>query len=478
MIQAWNQKSKALLVALFTFILLVATGCSATSTTEKEVTKKEKKEVIVQTLVEEDVVYASFKDAVKYMDGKYEVDGDAITATIKKDTIKANAKKKEATVNETNVQMEVAPKVKDDEVYVPISFLNEVLDARVMYEEEAKKVSIQTELPLEFTEAFRVTYLKGGLKKVVDAEKRTLILVPEGKEVPKEYAKETVITIPVKNTLLGSTTQASLLRPMGDFSSITSVTTKADQWNIEEIKTGLENGSIAYVGENNAPDYEAITKLQPELTFLYTGPTGLQDMAKKLDELNLNYAVDNEYLEEDPFGRMEWMKFLATFYDKEDEVSVYFDEAVKRVEDMEKKIEGKKKPKVAWGIVYDGEAYVPAADSYVATMIERAGGEYLFQDVKTDNGKISIEEFYAQSKDADVLIYSSMHSYSPTLESIVEATPILEKLDVVKEKNVWCFHPDYWQSIDKTDELIIDLVEIFHPGTTNEEVKHYIHYTE
>lgn len=52
------------------------------------------------------------------------------------------------------------------------------------------------------------------------------------------------------------------------------------------------------------------------------------------------------------------------------------------------------------------------SNDYVPKMIDIAGGEYVFQNLKgEDNAASSVnmqmEEFYAQAKDADYLVYNS-----------------------------------------------------------------------
>lgn len=215
------------------------------------------------------------------------------------------------------------------------------------------------------------------------------------------------------------------------------------------------------------------------MAFVYSGTYGLHPMMKKFDELKIKYAINNEYLEEDPFGRMEWIKFIAAFYDKEDLAEKYFDDAVKKAEKTTKKIANDKKPKVAWGMVYKGKVYVPKPDSYVGKMIDMADGDYVFKNEKIINGTVTLEEFYAKAKDADILIYSSLNQNSPTLKSVIDQAPILEKIKPVTDKKVWCFNPDYYQSVDKTDELITDLAAIFHSDMyKGYNVKHYIKYTK
>ncbi|MBE6064233.1 ABC transporter substrate-binding protein [Clostridium cochlearium] len=342
-----------------------------------------------------------------------------------------------------------------------------------------KSAKAGKEMTLKYSKGFSIKYIDDGIKKVTDGDNRTLILVSKGKEVPEEYKNEIIINTPIDNVLLGSTIHGCLLRAINEIPSVTAVTTKQDQWQASEVAEAMKKGNIKYVGQNKSPDYEMISKLKPSMSFLYSGPSGLQPMMQKFDELKLNYATCNGYLEEHPLGRMEWIKFIAAFYDKEDVAEEYFDKAVKKVEETSKKVANEKKPKVAWGMISKGKVYAPKPGSYVAKMIEMAGGDYVFKDEKMSNGTVTLEEFHAKSKDADILIYSSLNQYSPTLKSVIEQAPILEKIKPVVDKRVWCFHPNYYQSVDKTDELITDLAAIFHPDLYKDyDVTHYIKYTE
>ncbi|MEG2288679.1 MAG: ABC transporter substrate-binding protein [Clostridium sp.] len=477
-----NNLFKKLVSLVFVLVVVLTTvlGCSNSKkspTGDADVNKENNSEIA--TLVENEKVFLSFKDLVSRVGGEFTFDGDKAVAKCGKDNIEVYKDKKEASLNSKNIVLKESPKVKDGELYVPITFADETIDAKISYNKETNNIDVKTEVKIDYSKSFSVNYLKGGLKKVVDGDKRTLVLVPKGKEVPGEYKNEIVISTPIDNVLLGSTTQACHIRALDLVDSVKGVTTEMDQWRIPEIKEAMENGKIEYVGKNDAPDYEKITTLKPSLAITYSGPSGLRDMMQKLDEVEINYAVCNEYLEENPLGRMEWIKFIGAFYDKEEEATEYFNNTVAKLDEMKSKISGVEKPKVSWGMISKGKVYVPEPDSYVAKMIEMAGGEYVFKEKNIGGGNISLEDFYAKSKEADVLIYSSMNQYSPTLKSVVEQAPILEDIKAVQNKTVWCFHPDYYQSIDKTDELIIDLAAMFHSDIYKDyEVKHYINYKE
>lgn len=329
---------------------------------------------------------------------------------------------------------------------------------------------------LKYAKGFSIEYLEDGIKKVIDGENRTLILVPEGKTVPDKYKNEIVINTPIKSVFIASTNQACSLRIINELDSITAVNTKEEDWQIPEVKEGIKSGKITFLGDGKIPDYEKLAAVKPDLTIVYTGQSGQQELIAKLQELKLNYVVDNSYLEENPYGRMEWAKLIATFYNKEKEVESHLDKVVKNVEQTGKKLDMSKKPKIVWASVFGGQVYVPKEDSYAAKMIEMAGGENVLKGMDVGDGTISLEQLYDKAKDADIFMYSSTSNYSPNLKSILDQAPLLKDLNCIKKGNLWVLNEDYYQSVDKMDEVIIDLMEVFHSGKTGEKVRHFVNY--
>ncbi len=339
------------------------------------------------------------------------------------------------------------------------------------------QVSSGKKLELKYASGFSVEDLEDGIKKVIDGDNRELILIPKKIKIPARYKNSNIVRTPVDNVLIASTTQACSLRTIDELDSIKAVTTEEQYWTIKEIKDLMKNGKIHYVGSNLAPDYEKIVDLNPDLTIVSSGLSEADTkFIDKLKELGLNYVVDNEYKEQNPFGRMEWTSLIAAFYDKEDIATSELDKTVQRIEEVSNKVKNKTKPKVVWASVYEGNAYIAPKDSYVDNMIKIAGGINACASIDSNEGRVSIEQLHEVAKDADIFVYSSSSDYAPNLDSIKSSAPMLADLDVVKNGNLWVFAPDYYQSVDKTDELIVDLVEMFHPGTTGEKIKHYINY--
>jgi len=330
---------------------------------------------------------------------------------------------------------------------------------------------------LKYATKFKIENLADDCKKVTDGEGRELLLVPRGQEVPSMYRELPVINTPVEQVVVLSATQAALLRPLDELGSIIAVTTEKEHWYIDEVKEGLESGKVQLVGSGMGPvDYDKIVALKPDVVFMSTASAEDLEKLRKLEELKIPVAVDNEWLENDPLGRMEWVKFLAAFYGKGEKADDIFNNAVKKTEEIGKKVaEAKAQPKVLWGMIWEGKVYVPGGDSYVAKMIELAGGDYLFEDKKGE-GTITLEEFYARGEEADIYISSTLPNYGVTsIAKIIEQGKVLADLKTIKEGKVWCFQPWFYQVLDKTDEMITDLAAIFHPELfPNAELKQFM----
>ena len=120
-----------------------------------------------------------------------------------------------------------------------------------------------------------------------------------------------------------------------------------------------------------------------------------------------------------------------------------------------------------FSITSNGLATVRKGNDYVARMIEMAGGDYVFADL-TDNGNnlatvnLSLENFYAGAKDADVLIYNStIEGEVDSLAALLEKCPLLADCKAVQQGNVWCTAQSLFQQSMELPDLILDMNRVF-----------------
>ena len=317
---------------------------------------------------------------------------------------------------------------------------------------------------------FSIELLEDGIKKVIDGEGRELILVPkEMEEVPAEYTDSIVIRTPVENAVFLSSTQVCTFRAVDDsaiIEAIAGVSGGVDEWaGIPAIKEGLENGSIVDIGgaSMGEPDYELIQSLNPDIVFLYTGSNPQTNQIAKFEELGINYAVDNEYMESNYLARMEWMRFILTFFNADEQVNEVMNNAQKVVDEVKSKIEGLEKPKVAVFSVYDGAVYGTSDNSWVGTMLTDMGGINAFSGMP--EGTLTMEAAFECIQDADVIIYTSTPAYCNGMEGVMEAFPQLSECKAYENDRVYQYGESFWIGIDQSEIMAADLAAAIYPDT-------------
>lgn len=317
---------------------------------------------------------------------------------------------------------------------------------------------------------FSIELLEDGIKKVIDGEGRELILVPkEMEEVPAEYTDSIVIRTPVENAVFLSSTQVCTFRAVDDsaiIEAIAGVSGGVDEWaGIPAIKEGLENGSIVDIGgaSMGEPDYELIQSLNPDIVFLYTGSNPQTNQIAKFEELGINYAVDNEYMESNYLARMEWMRFILTFFNADEQVNEVMNNAQKVVDEVKSKIEGLEKPKVAVFSVYDGAVYGTSDNSWVGTMLSDMGGINAFSGMP--EGTLTMEAAFECIQDADVIIYTSTPAYCNGMEGVMEAFPQLSECKAYENDRVYQYGESFWLGIDQSEIMAADLAAAIYPDT-------------
>ena len=346
--------------------------------------------------------------------------------------------------------------------------------------EEAPATEETGEIETYYNPNFKIEVLSDGIKKVTDGDGRELVLVPKTLEaIPAEYSESLVVRTPVENAVFLSATQVCTFRTVDDkeiVDAIGGVEGGAESWaHVPVIAEGLANGSIADVGGDGMgePNYEVIQSLNPEIVFVYSGEYGQLNQIAKFDELGIPYAVDNEYMESDYMAKMEWMRFILTFFNADDKAQAAMSAAKTAVEQAKAAVEGKEKPTVAVFMSFDGVIYHTGDSSWVGALISDMGGVNAFSGLP-DYG-ITYEEAFERAREADIIVYSSTASYTPGLEGVISEFPQLTECKAYENNRVYQYADAFWNSIDQTDILACDFAEVLYPEVfADRELTYYI----
>ena len=328
---------------------------------------------------------------------------------------------------------------------------------------EIKGLTFDHSMELTYAEQFSVDYYKDGYALITIAEEGQFLVVPEGKEAPEDLdPKIAVIQKPVENIYLVATSAMNLFCALDALDHISLSGTDADGWYIEEAKKALENGSISFAGKYSAPDYELILdkkcSLAVESTMIYHTP----EVKEKLEQFGIPVLVEHSSYESHPLGRTEWLKLYAVLLDKEKEAEQLFQQQAEKLEKIQDSRNTGKT--VAFFYINSvGAANVRKSNDYVAKMIDRAGGEYIFRDLGEKDNALStmnmqMEEFYASAKDADYIIYNSTIDGELTdISQLLAKSSLLGDFKAVKDGNVWCTEQNLFQETLELGTMIEDI---------------------
>ena len=319
---------------------------------------------------------------------------------------------------------------------------------------------------LAYADQFAIYRYEGGYSLIDMVNSDRILVVPEGGTVPEKLDSDIVpVQQPLDKIYLAATSAMALFEAVDGVDAISYVGSR--HWYTDGAAAALERGDFVYAGKYNAPDYEQLVgggcRLAIESTMILHNP----EVKEKLIELGIPTIVERSSYENHPLGRTEWVKVYGELLGRRDEAEAAFEQQVELIRALEG-LESTGKTVAFFYVSTGGNAVTYKTDGYVPAMIRLAGAEYNFTDLgRDDESKLStvgmsMEEFYAAARDADVAIYNcSIAAQLHTLQDLLDLSPVLEDLKAVQEGNVWCTTESMFQQTDKMGSIIAEMNAIF-----------------
>lgn len=333
-------------------------------------------------------------------------------------------------------------------------------------------LTIENRYPLDYAQQFTVDECAGGYSLITIDGSRYLV-VPEGAAVPAELDGDIVVLQqPIENIYLVSSSAMDPIISIGGLGAVALSGTQAENWYLDAARTAMEQGQIVYAGKYSAPDYETILAADCGLTIENTMIYHTPEVKEQLEKFGVPVLVERSSYESGPLARMEWVKLYGILLGKTNEAERVFADAEQRIAPLADKAPTGKTV-AFFSITSNNLATVRKGGDYVAEMIKMAGGSYAFADL-TDSGNnlatvnISLEDFYAGAKDADVLIYNStIEGELRSIDELIAKCPMLADFKAVQSGNVWCTAQSLFQQSMELPDLILDMNKVFTEGTPN-----------
>ena len=323
--------------------------------------------------------------------------------------------------------------------------------------------------PVRCATEFSITQLMDGYELITVPATGKLLLVPEGMGKPVGLPDDVIVLYrPVDRIYLAATSAMDFFRALDGVASVRFSGTKADGWAIDEAKDAMERGDMLFAGKYNAPDYELLLKercdLALESTMIYHSPA----ISEKLTGYGIPVLIERSSYEQDPLGRMEWIKVYGAILGREDEAEALFDAEVQSVEAIGN-LPKSGKTVAFFYVTGAGAVNVRKSDDYVVKMLETAGGAYVFSDLSSGSAlstvNMTMESFYTAAKDADVLIYNStIDGEIYTLDELLDKSPLFSEFRAVQNGDVWCTGKNLFQEPMGIGKLIGDFYRVLSDG--------------
>ena len=323
-------------------------------------------------------------------------------------------------------------------------------------------------LDLAWATGFTVDLYEGDRALACIADGTRYLFVPAG-DAPQGIAEDvTVLERPLSNIYLASSSTLCLFAALGAVDCVSHVSVTQETCTVEAFTQAIASGDIVYGGKYSAPDYEAFLnggcRLAVENTMIYHTP----EVREKLMKLGVPVIVEQSSLESAPLGRLEWIMLWGAMFDKVSAAQEVLDRQAQLIADVEARVAAQPLDcTVAFFYINaNGAAVVRKPGDYVAKMIAMAGGTYAFAQLagadenRSSSTTLEMEAFYAQAKDADVIIYNStVAGRLKGLDELVALNPLLADFKAVKNRRAWCCEQNVYQQMTATGEVVVDLHE-------------------
>ncbi len=329
------------------------------------------------------------------------------------------------------------------------------------------------------TNGYKTLYIFGSQNSADTTA--VFILYPKTQAKPDLIKNAFYVATPVSHVACMGTVYSTMLQKLNLLQTIVAIE-NVDYYNNAFIIEGVKQSKIKELSKGPEINVEQTLLLHPDLIITFGMGDPKKDMNDKVLNAGIPAAISLDHLEETPLARAEWIKFVAAFFDKDKLADSLFKiteanyKVLKLITDSLTV-----KPTVFTDIKYGDAWYMPGGNSYIANLLADAGANYIWKDQKqTGSIPLNFETVYTKAKDADYWINIYMvnskkellgYENRYNLFNAFKTGNIYNNNKIANAKN----YSIYWEEgICNPDEVLKDLIKIFHPeSSTQHQLKYY-----
>ncbi|MFI1743711.1 ABC transporter substrate-binding protein [Thalassobellus sediminis] len=230
------------------------------------------------------------------------------------------------------------------------------------------------------------------------------ILIKDGLAIPEHDSNTTVIKIPIKKVVVMSTTNIPALEYLNVEDRLVGFP-NTDYISSKKTRQLIDSGKVRDLNNDLEINMELLLNINPELVIGFS-VNGNNKSLNKIEKFGIPVVLDGAWTEQHPLGRSEWIKFIAAFFDKNEEAKILFDKI--ETDYLEAKALAKKTntiPTVMSGSLFKEVWNIPGGHSFVSKYLEDANTDYLWKnDQSTGSLQLNFENVLEKGQNADLWI--------------------------------------------------------------------------
>lgn len=230
------------------------------------------------------------------------------------------------------------------------------------------------------------------------------ILVKAGQTIPEHDSNTMVINIPIKKIVVMSTTNIPALEHINEENSLVGFP-NTDYISSKKTRQLIDNGKIKDLNNDLDINMELLLDLNPELVIGFS-VNGSHKSLNKIEKFGIPVVLDGSWTEQTPLGRAEWIKFIAAFFDKDEQANVLFNKIeTDYLEAKQLATKTKTKPTVLSGTLFKDVWNIPGGNSFVAQYLKDANTNYIWKNNNsTGSLKLNFENVLEKAQKAELWI--------------------------------------------------------------------------
>ncbi len=343
-------------------------------------------------------------------------------------------------------------------------------------EKKSETALEKTPVPLEFAQGFEL--FRGEnfweihvTQGYTGAEKTYRYLVLEEGVPVEKSGFDAVVQLPISKVILTSTTQVPHLDMLGNTDKLIGFP-QTDLISSNPTRARIDAGKVTDLGSGPSANPEMVIDLQPDWIMIST----LGEDLRYLDlfaQANVPALINGEYVEQNPLGRAEWIKFTGILLGKYEEAVIEFEKikaAYQEAEKLAAQIPANNRPKVLSGVMYQDIWYAPGAGSWGAQILEKAGGDYVFAD-QSGSGSLQLNYEFVLDRAAEAEVWIGSADF-PDVKTMGSSEPRYQNFQAWKSGQVYTYTAkkgatgglEYFElGYVRPDLILKDLIKILHP---------------